>query len=247
MTDTILAVEKLLSAYHYKIELHAHSAPASSCSEFPPRELLTRLKNEHYDAVVLTNHFNGDGSYFAADDPVGAYLADFYEAQKIGKELGITVLLGAEYRFKENNNDYLVYGIDEAFLRATVSELSLTAKEFYHKHKNEDILFLQAHPFRKGMTLADPADVDGIETYNMHPGHNSRITMAARYATGHDFPVVTVGTDLHHPGHEGAAALRAKILPTTEKELVALLRSRDYIFEIGGHPLLPYTTFNHHT
>ena len=247
MTDTILAVEKLLSAYCYKIELHAHSAPASSCSELPPRELLTRLKNEHYDAVVLTNHFNRHCSYFGADDPVGACLTDFHEAKEIGKELGITVLLGAEYRFDENDNDYLVLGIDEAFLRATLNELSLTAKEFYHKHKNEDILFLQAHPFRKGMTLADPADVDGIEAYNMHPGHNSRITMAARYATEHGFPVVTVGTDLHHPGHEGAAALRARILPKTGKDLVALLRSRDYIFEIGGHPLLPYTTISHHT
>lgn len=241
MTETITAVEALLSAYRYKIELHAHTWPVSGCSELSPRELLTRLKTKNYDAVVLTNHFHNHGDFLLADDPVGTYLADFHEAKRIGNELGITVLLGAEYRFAENDNDYLVYGIDEAFLRKTIGEFSLSAKEFYQKYKTEDILFLQAHPFRRGMTLADPAYLDGVEAYNMHPGHNSRVAKAARYATEHAFPVVTVGTDLHHPGHEGTAALRARILPKTEKELARLLYSRDYIFELGGHPLLPYT------
>ena len=35
-----------------------------------------------------------------------------------GDELGLDVILGAELRFPENDNDYLVYGIDEAWLRA---------------------------------------------------------------------------------------------------------------------------------
>ncbi len=241
MTDTISSAEALLSVYRYKIELHAHSFPASNCSELSPRELLTRLKNENYDAVVLTNHFNDHGYYIWEADPVGAYLKDYSEAKEIGAELGITVLLGAEFRFKENNNDYLVFGIDEAFLRTAVTEFALTAKQFYEKYHREDILFLQAHPFRKGMVPTDPDYLDGIEAYNMHPGHNSGVTKAARYATRRNFPVITVGTDLHHPGHEGSAALRAKTLPKTEGELVALLRSRDYLFEIGGHPLFPYT------
>ena len=77
----------------------------------------------------------------------------------------------------------------------------------------------------------------------MHPGHNSRICTSAQYADEQNIPILTIGTDLHHRGHEGSAALRAKTLPKNNDELVALLRSRDYVFEIGGRPLLPYYTF----
>ena len=35
------------------------------------------------------------------------------ETEKYGKELGIKVYLGAEIRFTENNNDYLIFGVDK--------------------------------------------------------------------------------------------------------------------------------------
>ncbi len=243
MNDIPRSVLDFIRSYRYKIELHAHTSPASSCSELPPKELIDRLKSENFDAVVITNHFNEGGRYMQAPDPVAAYLSDFYAAKEAGAACGLTVLLGAEYRFRENANDYLVFGVDEALLRETVTRFDMTFSKFYEEYHREDLLILQAHPFRNGMVLAAPDHLDGIEAYNMHPHHNSRVAIAARYADAQRFPIVTVGTDLHHPEHEGVSALRAKTLPRTERELVALLHSCDYLFEIGGHPLFPYTTF----
>lgn len=237
-------IRNFLSEYKYKIELHAHTSPVSGCSELEPKEFIRRLHEQGYDAVVVTNHFYPGSGIFRSEDPVGAYLADYDAAKKEGEAVGMSVLLGAEYRFAENCNDYLVFGIDEAFLRETVHQLaSLTFREFYERYHSPSRLILQAHPFRNGIEPMDGAHMDAIEAFNMHPGHNSRICTSARYADAENIPILTVGTDLHHRGHEGSAALRAKTVPTTNDALVALLRSRDYLFEIGGRPLLPYYVF----
>lgn len=237
------AVREYLSGYAYKIELHAHTSPCSGCSHIPPREMVQRLKAKGYDAVVIANHFYSDGPYAHADDPVATYLEDFRIATDEGEKLGLQVLLGAEFRFTENMNDYLIYGVDETFLRETFPRLDMGIEAFYREYANEDRLILQAHPFRNGMTLISPAYLDGIEMMNLHPHHNSRVGVAARYTAEQPMPVVTLGTDLHDPGHEGIAALRTRELPTNGTELVRILRGRDCLFEIGGYPLLPQAYF----
>ncbi|MBO5070826.1 MAG: PHP domain-containing protein [Roseburia sp.] len=249
------AVHEYLSAYRYKIELHAHTTPGSSCSEIPPKDMIRLMKEQHYDAVIITNHFYAGGQFMKSEDPVETYLADFYAAREEGKKNGIQVLLGAEYRFDENMNDYLVYGVDESFLRETVTCFDMGIEAFYKEYHRESLLILQAHPFRNGCTPARPECLDGIETMNLHPNHNSRVAVASRYAKNWgslnwnsqnwssqnwNSPIVTIGTDLHHWGHEGVSALRTKVLPETESQLVEILRSKDYIFEVGGCPMLPY-------
>ena len=235
------AVQEYLSAYRYKIELHAHTSPCSGCSEIPPKDMIRLMKEQHYDAVVITNHFYADAPFMKAEDPVDAYLADFVEAREEGKRNGIQVLLGAEYRFTENFNDYLIYGVDEAFLRETVSQFDMGIEAFYREYHRNSLVILQAHPFRNGMKRVEPKFLDGIETMNMHPNHNSRVAVASQYAGGwNSTPIVTIGTDLHHWGHEGVSALRTKVLPETESQLVEILRSRDYVFDVGGFPMLPY-------
>lgn len=241
--NTPKSIQEYLSAYRYKIELHAHTSPCSGCSQIPPKEMIRLMKEQHYDEVVITNHFFEGGYYMSSEDPVGTYLEDFAATREEGEKQGIRVLLGAEYRFTENINDYLVYGADEVFLRETVTRFDMGIEAFYKEYHRESLLILQAHPFRDGMCLAPAECLDGIETMNLHPGHNSRVTVAARYAREKEFPVVTIGTDLHHWGHEGGSALRTKVLPENERQLVEILRSRDYLFEVGGCPMLPFGVF----
>jgi hypothetical protein len=52
-----------------------------------------------------------------------------------------------ELRFHENNNDYLVYGIDEAFLRRNPTCIEWVTVRFTKPSRNE-VLIIQAHPFR---------------------------------------------------------------------------------------------------
>jgi len=232
--------QELFSQYPYKMELHAHTSPCSSCSELPPENMIRLMKEQHYDAVVITNHFYANAPFMKTEDPVGTYLEDFEKTREKGEKAGIQVLLGAEYRFDENENDYLVYGVDESFLRETVNQLNMGIAAFYERYHQESLVILQAHPFRNGNVPALSQYLDGMETMNLHPYHNSRVAVATRYAREQGFSIVTVGTDLHHLGHEGLSALRTKVLPKDEAELVQLLRSGDYLFEIAGCLSLPF-------
>ena len=238
------AVKEYIDSFKYKIELHAHTKPASNCSELFPNEIISLLKSKNYDAVVITNHFYSGGSYMKYDDPVGKYLDDFNKTKEEGEKVGIKVLLGAEFRFNENVNDYLIYGVDEKYLRETVKHFDLSYCEFYEKFKRDDLLIVQAHPFRNGLTVQPADHMDGIVAFNLHPNHNSRVAKTSQFAIDNNIPYITLGTDLHHVGHEGTCALRTKVLPKDEKELVQIIKSKDYIFEIGGRPLIPYYNFD---
>ncbi len=239
-----MALTEITKHYKYKIELHAHTSPVSGCSEIPPARLIEMLQAKGYDAVCITNHFAPGNGFWSSEDPIATYLADYEAAREAGEKAGMKVYMGVEFRFAQNSNDYLYFGkVTEEFLREMAVQLDMGIDAFYEKYHSEDRLILQAHPFRNGMTPVDPASLDGIETMNLHPNHNSRVALATRYAAENQFPVVTIGTDLHHPGHEGLAATRTKCLPENETELVALLRSRDYLFEVGGAVMFPYETF----
>lgn len=233
---------KLLAEYKYKIELHAHTHPTSKCSSVGPAQMVSLMKEHGYDGVVITNHFLvGNAGYYNTDDPVTAFVENFNEAKAEGEKQGIKVYFGAEYRFPENMSDYLVFGANEKFLRDTFWHTDLGLEKFYKEFHNDDMLILQAHPFREGDEVADISFLDGLEIMNMSPDNKNRAGMSAKFARDNNISVVTVGTDLHHAdrGHAGICALRTKILPADEKELVEILKSGDYIFEIGGYPMLP--------
>ena len=103
---------ELLSQYKYQIELHAHTFPVSGCSQVSPEEMVTTYKKLGYAAVAITNHFMYQHNRILKEDYINAFLCDFEQAKKHGEELGIKVYLGAEIRFTENNNDYIVFGIN---------------------------------------------------------------------------------------------------------------------------------------
>lgn len=232
-----------ISDYKYKIETHCHTSPVSWCSERTPRQVIEAYKKAGVSAVCITNHFLLD--YFTGGDEkekeVELYLSDFYETKKIGKENGIEVILGMEIRFSnENSNDYLVYGIDEGFVSDAYDTLYGDLEEFYKKMKNDRNVILQAHPFRNGMELMDKNFIDGIETFNMHPNHNAKIALANRYYKENPHFIVTTGSDYHHQNHEATGLILSKTLPKDSFEFAELLKSKDYLFDIGGCIVLPY-------
>lgn len=205
-----------------------------------PLEVVTKYADLGYTSVVISNHFSeAMPQYGNKECSVTAYLADFIEAQKYGKELGINVVLGCEIRFGDTNNDYLLFGIDENLLYDAYDYIAKDVESFSKWFRRNDRLFIQAHPFRNGMTLIPPSLIDGIESMNFHPNHNSRCSVAAKYAHDHDM-IVTCGTDFHHDGHEGQIALLTKESVTDSVQLAKILKSRDYLFKVANHIILPY-------
>ena len=227
-----------LKDYKYKTEMHAHTTPASACSQIPVEDEIRIYSELGYDSIVICNHFMSD-YHGDKDEAVAVMLKDYHDACRHAKKYGINVILGCEIRFTESFNDYLLFGIDEDFFSEAFDYLNRGIAVFSKWFRNNDRVLIQAHPFRNGCNIIDPKYLDGIETFNVHPGHNSRVAVASQYAKEHDM-IVSVGTDFHHPTHEGLSALLTKEPVTNSFELVKVLRSRDYLFEVAGSIILPY-------
>lgn len=228
-----------IEPYSFRTELHLHTSPASTCSEIPPAQAVETYKAQGYDSIVVCNHF-WPGMPFLEDKEkcLDHYLSDYDKAVEAGLKCGLNVILGCEIRFTENANDYLLFGIERDTLDFAYDYLDQGLEAFSKAFRSEQRLIIQAHPFRNQMTQMDPALLDGIETFNMHPNHNSRVAIAAKYAKAHDL-IPTVGSDFHHPGQEALCSLCTKTELKTSHDIVAVLKSRDYLFEIGGSILLP--------
>ncbi len=232
----------MIKDYRFQTEMHAHTKPASLCSDMTPHDVIDRYASLGFDSVVISNHFVAYYPLYPDREAfLKQYLDGYRETAAYGKEKGIAVVLGCEVRFCNEpcGNDYLLFGITEDDIPRIYDYLGGTFEEFSRAFRTPDKLILQAHPFRDGMERKDPSLLDGIEVFNMHPGHNSRIAVAARYAAEHDF-LVSGGTDFHHEGHQGCCALLTKEKITSSVQLAAVLKSRDYLFRIGSSVIFPY-------
>lgn len=231
---------ELLSRYKYRIELHAHTSPASGCSEIKPKEMVETYKNLGYDAVTIANHFIYEYKGEEKSQNVDAIIRDFEETQKYGEEAGLKVYLGAEIRFTESANDYLVFGINKEMLLDVYDLLPRGIENFRKNYPMPQSVFVQAHPMRDGMKIVDPALLDGMEVFNMHPNHNSKVGLASVYAKEKGISIITAGSDFHHPNrnHEGVAAIRTAYLPKDSFDLAKLLKSGDYLLEIGRNNIV---------
>ena len=225
---------QLARQYPFRIELHAHTSPVSLCSQVTPEEMTRVYKELGYNGVVITNHlqYRKDES---KESYIKRYWKDIGDSEQLGKAMGLKVYPGAEIRFTENDNDYLIFGVDRQMLEEIYDLLPYGVEDFRKHYAMPRSVFIQAHPMRNGMEPVDPALLDGIEVFNMHPNHNSRLGLAGAYARENPHFIVTAGSDFHHPGvnHEGLAAIRTEELPEDSFAIAKLLKNREYLLELG--------------
>ena len=228
-----------IEKYIYKTELHCHTSPSSTCADFSVEETFKLYSEAGYTSICLTNHFqyNASGNY---SDTIEALLSDYNKAVELSKEYSITPIFALELRFNEGNaNDYLFYGTNPNEIEKIEKFLCGSLENFYKNYKNQNNILLQAHPFRDKNFPANPDFVDGIEVFNLHPGHNSRIGLAAKHAQKYG-KIVTAGTDFHHAGHHCLSAMLTKEPITDSFELARILKSGDYMLSISGILIDPH-------
>lgn len=219
---------------YYKTELHAHTCPVSCCSDIESKKLVEIYKENGYDSVVVTNHFSTQLHGESAEEKIKWYLQDYYNCCGEGALIGLNVILGAELRFTENNNDYLIFGISPEELIYIYKMLPYGIDTFYREYKNEKNIIIQAHPFRNGMQSVKPESLDGIEVFNMHPNHNSRIGLAAKYANENNM-IATCGSDFHHFGQECLCGILTKEPLKNSYDVSNVLKKQDYCMCISNY------------
>ena len=219
----------------YKYELHSHTNECDRGAKLSAAELVHLYKEAGYDGMVITDHyierfytiwFPEDVKGLTHQQQVKRWLRGYYAAKDAGDQIGFTVLPGAEVRFDGHPNDYLIYGLHEDYFY-TVPRLNEL------KNVNEllsllppDVCVVQAHPFRDGMEVANPAGLFGLEVFNGGT-EKFRNDMAKQFALHYGMPM-TSGSDIHGMNRLGKGGIETNVRIQTPEDLIAVLRSGKY-------------------
>ncbi|MBQ3126000.1 MAG: hypothetical protein IJC15_02925 [Clostridia bacterium] len=224
----------------YKTELHIHTAEVSDCASSPARESAEFYAAAGYSTVVVTNHmskftyknkrFDHSGDSW---DAKCDYYMNGYHTMVEAAAGRFHVLFGMELRSNTNDNDYLIYGMTEEFMRSCPDMMDMPLKELEPALREAGMLFFQAHPFRNGMRVTRPELLDGVEIYNGHPGHDSRNDIAELWAKKFNL-LTSSGTDYHHAHHQPAGGIATDFAITSNEELVRVIRESNFRFIRGG-------------
>ncbi len=212
----------------YKTELHAHSSEVSPCADFTVEQVADRYLEAGYTSLCLTNHFirhileRGGESW---EEQVDWFLRPVRLMQSyVGARMHI--LAGAELRFDDHDNDYLLYGITREFMLAHPYFYEMKLKDFTPLARENGILVIQAHPFRNRMKVIRPDMIDGIEMFNGHAGHDSRNDLAELWSKKYKL-LRTSGSDFHHPHSVIGAGILTDEPVTSIEQLTEILRTGD--------------------
>ena len=186
----------------YKTETHLHNAESSNCAVIKAEEGVELHKRAGYKTIIFTNHYSHhefskiDSNDF--DIKINHLLEGYHIAKKLEKENDMNILYGIEVTLLETKSDYLIYGIDEKFLRENKYLYELSLAELYELCVANKFLLIQAHPFRDNMQLAPPNLIMGMEVYNGCPFHkpHARNELAEKYAVDNKL-YRTSGSDFH--------------------------------------------------
>jgi predicted metal-dependent phosphoesterase TrpH len=181
------------------IDLHAHSSGISWCCRKPVSDILKTARDFGIDGIVLTNHYMKN--YVNEGGPselVKRYIAEYDEAVRFGKELGMTVFFGIEATLDKCFDAHmLIYGVKTDFLLENPTLYDYT-QEFLYKRVNEaGGALVQAHPKRSPTCpILDTEYLDGLEL-NCHPKYSGPHRELLCEIAERDGLIVTAGGDYH--------------------------------------------------
>lgn len=217
----------------YKIETHLHTSHVSRCGYLDAEELVGRYAAAGYGGIIVTDHFNRiTFDYLGLDpsgpeDKVAAFLDGVHRMEEEGAKRGLRIYKGAELRFDECENDYLLYGWPDELLADPEAVFRMGVAAFAPLVRAAGALMIQAHPYRHGCTPAIACYLDGVEVRNMNPRHDSRNDLAEEYAV--QFGLLRLeGSDCHQPGDEARAGILVEELPENSKAMAELIRAGRY-------------------
>ena len=214
----------------YKYELHCHTKETSLCGQVPAAEIVKMYKEAGYSGIVITDHYSPmtfkPSRVWRPQTDMDFYLSGYKEALKYADE-NFTVLLGMEIRYYATANDYLVYGVTEDFLRNSGNLMKIYPKKFYKLAKENGMIVVQAHPFRKLMIRTNPDYLDGAEIHNGKADIESNLK-SAQWAEENNMAIRVSGSDFHRPKNLANGGIITNEPIKTNEDLLRILRSGEF-------------------
>jgi len=188
----------------YKFDPHTHTAESSGCSNISAAKLVEGYHAAGFGGIAIADHLADYSMYMHNnwDTCVDQLLRGYKAAKARGDELGLDVILGVEIRFDSSFCDYLLYGLDEDFLRKNPYLYRLGLRELFKRHRNE-LLIIQAHPYR-GNGSPEIEFLHGVEVFNGNPRHKNRNNKTRKLCEAHPSLYQISASDTHEPGDIGA-------------------------------------------
>ena len=220
----------------YKYELHAHTSECDRDAMLSARELVHLYKDVGYDGMVVTDHyierfytrwFPEDVKGLTHEQQVTRWLKGFRTAREEGEKIGFTVLPGAEVRFDNGPNDYLLYGLHEDFFYTVPRLNELENINALLELMPTDACVVHAHPFRDNMIVTTPpAGLFGMEVFNggTDPFRND---LARQFASHYNL-ATTSGSDIHSMTRLAKGGIETVHRIKTPEDLSSVLRSGEY-------------------
>jgi hypothetical protein len=232
----------------YITELHCHSGEVSNCASATAQEIVRAYCAAGYTSLVLTNHFSfytfgfGNLQKFPGNPESHSDKVDFFMSgyhalcEAAGDRLN--VILGVELRSNTDDSDYLIYGVDEYFLRSHPDLMDMPIAGVLSEVHAAGGLLVQAHPFRNHMKIQKPERLDGVEVFNGCVRHDSRNDIALLWAERYGL-LMTSGSDYHHAAKDSPNGGIVTDFPITDgHQLAEVLKSKNYrLLCAGEYPI----------
>jgi hypothetical protein len=187
----------------YLYETHLHTVFSSACGISPGQDYIRRYIDAGYTGIIVTDHFYQGNTAVNRKLPWGEWVNQFcrgYEkTREAGEKLGLDVFFGWEETF-DGADDYLIYGLDKAWLLEHPESRRWTRGEQYRAVKQHGGCVVQAHPFRQHYYIPQinlsSGCVDAVEAANAGNHDRSYDSLAKRYGERLGLPL-TAGSDIH--------------------------------------------------
>ena len=224
----------------YKIETHLHTNHVSKCGKLDAETLVEKYHEAGYRGIIVTDHYNrttfdflGIDLHDPNADKVGAFLDGYRRLAAAAEKYDIRVFKGAELRFDESDNDYLLYGFRDELLADPEKVFAMGIAQFASIARAQGAMIVQAHPYRAKCTPAIACYLDGVEVFNGNPRHNSFNDRAAEYAQ--QFGLIgTSGSDCHQFPDIAVGGILTDYLPSDSMGMMRMIRARRFENIVSG-------------
>lgn len=225
----------------YLYETHLHTCQGSACARSTGAEHARFYKDIGFSGIIITDHFFGGNTTVPRNLPwkerVDRFLIGYEDAYAVGQKIGLQVFFGWEQGY--GDDEYLVYGLDKAWLLAHPEVEHWTRREQLIGVRRDGGCVVQAHPFRERDYIQHVRlgrlYCDGVEAANAANLQHADAA-AFRYAKQYGLPM-TAGSDNHFSYDGLDVSSRIMGLALSQRmnsigDLVKMIRNKD---EIGLH------------
>lgn len=218
----------------FKTELHCHSKEVSTCANEGADVIVPKYLKYGYSTLVITNHLSlncHSTDYFAGkswEEKAEHFIEGYRAFKKVADGTGLNIIFGAEIRFPQYFNDYLLFGLTEEYLLSHENIYCTDVATFHEQCKRDGLLLIQAHPFRQDLHIISRSAVDGYEVYNGHPFQEGANKAAFEYGKSVPGAILTSGTDHHGTNYYPAGGIMTGHEIKTSGDLLSTLRSGNY-------------------